>query len=788
MPEGRPDVRRDDRAGAGLRILVADSLPQTAIDELETRGHEVVVDAGLTESDLADRIHGFDILVVRSTKVKKGVFANADQLGLVIRAGAGTNTIATGAAAARGVLVANVPGRNSAAVAELTMGLLLALDRRIPDNVADLRAGRWDKKAYGKAEGLLGKTMGIVGLGSIGFAVAERAVSFGITVQALDKPREPYAEARVAELGIVTCSSLEELLTTSDIVSLHVPSASETKHLVDKTFLGHLRPGSILLNTSRGDVIDEVALLEALDAGTLRAGLDVYDDEPGSGRAEWSSTLAQHPGVVGTHHIGASTEQAQVATAAGVVEIVDAFVEGEARNCVNLAPSRLGSVTLTVRHLDRPGVLARVLDLLSVARLNVEQMENRVFRGGEAAMATIDVAGALPDGLLADLQAIPNVLGVSAAPFAGSAGPERVESASAVRPLQARIVRQDDAAAHVSQMLDALPPSERSSDTHADTRRPREFDPRSYEGGPAALFLYRLRRGDEEHVGVVSDVSAEAFVDGQVRGHEAVQPDRVEALVRHFTSAAVRSELVALLHRPGPAVEAAKAETLGTSPLVQFTGPDAWEQTVWRVPDSLGAVLAAELGSGVHYIADGHHRVAASLDVWRAAGQPAEAGVMCVIYPFDGLRLLAFHRRVTGPVRPQTLRTLLSADFELRDIAGPDDAHGCFAVYVEGRWYDASYTGIRLPGAAGLDIAVLNEHVIDPLLGLDELAGNRLEIVSALSSVPDQARACDEDGGALFVLRPPPMEQLTDVADRGEVMPPKTTYFDPKPYAGIFLR
>src|SRR4051812_19318244 len=249
MPEDRPD-----RAGAGLRILVADSLPQVAIEELEARGHEVVVDAGLTESDLADRIHGFDILVVRSTKVKKGVFANADQLGLVIRAGAGTNTIATGAAAARGVLVANVPGRNSAAVAELTMGLLLAVDRRIPDNVADLRAGRWDKKAYGKAEGLLGKTMGIVGLGSIGFAVAERAVSFGITVQALDKPREQYAEARVAELGIVLCASLEELVSTSDIVSLHVPSASETKHLVDKTFLSHLRPGAILLNTSRGDV------------------------------------------------------------------------------------------------------------------------------------------------------------------------------------------------------------------------------------------------------------------------------------------------------------------------------------------------------------------------------------------------------------------------------------------------------------------------------------------------------------------------------------------------------
>lgn len=408
------------RRGAGLRILVADSLPQTAIGDLQARGHECVVDTSLSGADLAERILGFDILVVRSTKVPPKVFGSADRLALVIRAGAGTNTIATDSAAARGVLVANVPGRNSAAVAELTMGLLLAVDRRIPDNVADLRAGRWNKKAYGKAAGLLGSTLGIVGLGSIGLCVAERAASFGIRVQAVGKRREAYVEGRAADLGITMCASLPELLSTSDIVSLHVPAASDTRHLVDKSFLSHMRTGSILLNTSRGDVIDQAALLEALDAGSVRAGLDVYEDEPGSGTAEWTSELAQHPDVVGTHHIGASTKQAQLATAAGVVEIVDAFTEGVARNCVNLAPSRLGSVTLTVRHLDRPGVLARVLDLLSQARLNVEHMENRVFSGGEAAVASIDVDGSLPEGMLDQIGGVPNVLGVSATPFAGA--------------------------------------------------------------------------------------------------------------------------------------------------------------------------------------------------------------------------------------------------------------------------------------------------------------------------------------------------------------------------------
>ena len=282
------DERRDEaRPGRGLRILVADSLPQPALDELGQRGHECVVDSNIGKDDLAGRIAGVDVLVVRSTKVKEDVFAVADRLALVIRAGAGTNTIDTAAAAARGVLVANVPGRNSAAVAELTMGLLLAIDRRIPDNVADLRAGRWNKKTYSKAKGLLGSTMGIVGLGAIGLGVAERAASFGIRVQSVAKQRQPDVEARAAELGITMCDSLEELVSSSDIVSLHVPATDDTRGLVDAEFLGRMRPGAILLNTSRGEVVDEGALLEALDAGAVRAGLDVYADEPGKGQDDW---------------------------------------------------------------------------------------------------------------------------------------------------------------------------------------------------------------------------------------------------------------------------------------------------------------------------------------------------------------------------------------------------------------------------------------------------------------------------------------------------------------------
>ena len=196
----------------------------------------------LTADDLPSRIAGFDGLVVRSTKVKRAVFEAADRLTLVIRAGAGTNTIDTDAAAASGVFVSNVPGRNAAAVAELTMGLLLAIDRRIADNVADLRSGHWDKKRYSKAGGLLGSTMGIIGLGSIGLAVAERAAAFGIQVQSLAKPGRPsHVVTRAEELDITMCDSMRELVSSSDIVSLHVPSCEDTRHLVDDSFLALMR-------------------------------------------------------------------------------------------------------------------------------------------------------------------------------------------------------------------------------------------------------------------------------------------------------------------------------------------------------------------------------------------------------------------------------------------------------------------------------------------------------------------------------------------------------------------
>ena len=218
-----------------MRVLFADAVGESTVAELEARGHTCVVDTGLKASELPSSLGGFDALVVRSTKVVGEVFEKADRLALVIRAGAGTNTIDTGAAASRGVLVANLPGRNAVAVAELTMGLLLAVDRRIVDCTVDLRSGRWNKKTYGGARGLYGSTMGILGLGSIGLEVAQRARAFGMDVLALAKPdRSERVRARVEDLHIGMVESLADLLPACDVVSLHLPSSPATAGLVER--------------------------------------------------------------------------------------------------------------------------------------------------------------------------------------------------------------------------------------------------------------------------------------------------------------------------------------------------------------------------------------------------------------------------------------------------------------------------------------------------------------------------------------------------------------------------
>lgn len=318
-----------------MRILVADAFPEQHLTRLREH-HDCTHEPDTTADELPGELAGVEVLVVRSTRVTEAAVAAADSLRMIIRAGSGTNTIACDAASERGIHVCNVPGRNAVAVAELAVALLLALDRGIADNVADLRAGHWDKKRHSRARGILGRHVGVVGLGRIGLAFAERVAAFGVTVHAVAKPdRDRETLDRAEAIGVRFVDDLTALARTCDVLSFHVPATAGTRHLVDRDLLSHVQLGAIILNTSRSDVVDEDALVEAMDAKGVRAGLDVFADEPGGGTGEIDSKLARHPHVYGTHHIGASTEQAQLAVADEVVRMVDAFAGGEVLHRVN---------------------------------------------------------------------------------------------------------------------------------------------------------------------------------------------------------------------------------------------------------------------------------------------------------------------------------------------------------------------------------------------------------------------------------------------------------------------
>jgi D-3-phosphoglycerate dehydrogenase len=320
-----------------MRVLVADTFPDAFVTELTDRGHECVYRPDMTSDQLPSGLAETEVLLVRSTRVTRVALEAADALRLVIRGGSGTNTIDCPAATERGIYVCNVPGRNAVAVAELALGLLLALDRRIPDNVSDLRAGRWNKKEYAAGRGILGRRVGVIGLGNVGLAFAERVAALGATVYAVAKPdRSPEAAERARTIGVNLVDDLETLAETCDVLSLHVPAAETTHHLVGRDLLSRVLPGAIILNTSRAEVIDEDALVEAMEAKGVRAGVDVLADEPGASTGTIDSRLARHPNVYGTHHIGASTEQAQQAIAAEVLRMIASFESGSVLHCVNL--------------------------------------------------------------------------------------------------------------------------------------------------------------------------------------------------------------------------------------------------------------------------------------------------------------------------------------------------------------------------------------------------------------------------------------------------------------------
>ncbi len=385
-----------------MKILIADKFSEHHIERLTALGCEVSYKPAVKADELPGLIGPGKILVVRGKQVTSDTLKASDELALVLRAGAGVNTIDVKTASARGIFVSNCPGKNSVAVAELAFALMLAIDRRVPDNVASLRNHKWNKKEFSKADGIRGKTLGVVGVGQIGREVITRAHAFGLHTIAWSRSLSP---ATAQDLGIERCGSVDEVFRRADIVTLHVALKPETRKLVNAARLALMKPGAILINTARGEVVDQGALREALQGGKVRAGLDVFDPEPTEGTADFADPILDLPNLYGTHHIGASTEQAQEAIAEEAMRIIATFLKtGVVLNCVNLATRTPAKWQLVVRHYDRVGVLAFVLDQIRRAGINIEEVQNVVFDGAAAASCRIQLDGEPGSELLSGIR------------------------------------------------------------------------------------------------------------------------------------------------------------------------------------------------------------------------------------------------------------------------------------------------------------------------------------------------------------------------------------------------
>lgn len=396
-------------------ILVADKLASFVPGRLQDLKAEVVVEPKLSGDALTARIGELapEVLIVRSTKVTRADLEKSPSLALVIRAGAGVNTIDLKAASERGVYVSNCPGKNAVAVAELTLAHLLNLDRRISDNVAALRDKKWNKKEFGVARGLRTRTLAVLGAGNIGAEVISRARAFGMRIVVWSVG---LGDADAKRLGVEVRATPEEAVRDADAVSVHLALVPETRGRIGESIFAAMKPSAYFVNTSRGEVVDQAALRRAIEEKGIRAGLDVFEKEPSGAEGAFEDAIVELPNVYGTHHIGASTDEAEEAVGDEVVRIVSAYREGkQIPNCVNLAVSTAATHVLVVRHADRVGVLAAILTALKEADLNVQDMQNVIFDGAQAACARIAIDRLPPRETLDRIAAQPHIFAVSCA-------------------------------------------------------------------------------------------------------------------------------------------------------------------------------------------------------------------------------------------------------------------------------------------------------------------------------------------------------------------------------------
>ena len=370
-----------------MRILVACELPASTIKQLETLASTVVVRPVAKPQELYDDLSEVGVLIVDKLRLPAETLSRAPRLQMIVRAGPGPGDIAIEEASAEGIFVTNVPDMNAAAIAELTFGLILALDRQLVENANASREGRWIRSELGPARGLAGRTLGILGYGPVGRQVAHRALAFEMRVAAWSPTLGPGLPD---ERGITFCDWPRELARMCDIVTVHEVPDAEKQTRVDSEFLENLPTNAYLIHVSEPGAVDEAALATAIKARNLRVAIDIRGAEPRGESPRHRRRLADNPNVIATQNIGPLTQQALQASADEVVRIVRAFVtSGEVRNCLNLAERSPATWQLVLRVRDQVGVMAAVLDAIRADGINAEEITSRVFAGAKAACCTI---------------------------------------------------------------------------------------------------------------------------------------------------------------------------------------------------------------------------------------------------------------------------------------------------------------------------------------------------------------------------------------------------------------
>jgi D-3-phosphoglycerate dehydrogenase len=405
-----------------MKIIVADNLPPSALDALQINGWTVDARSGRSPDELAVDVADADALLVRSaTKVDARLIAAAPRLRIVARAGVGVDNVDVDAASARGILVVNAAGASSISVAEHAWALILALSRAVPAADRAMKDRRWDKKNLLGTE-VRGKTIGIAGFGRIGQEVARRAHAFGMRVVAHD----PFISAELAKQAGVDLVPLDELCATSDYITLHLPATNETRHLFDDARFAKCKQGLRLINTARGELVDESALRRAIESGLVAgAGLDVFEHEP---LQDWA--LAQLPQVIATPHIAASTEEAQEQVGIETAITVRNFLrDGIVRNAVNfpsMHPEELQRLQPWIRLVDLLGSIAVQMGVARVEAISIR------YYGALAEAHALDVlAASAATGVLRPIMSDGEVSIVNARTVARQRGIDVVESRSA---------------------------------------------------------------------------------------------------------------------------------------------------------------------------------------------------------------------------------------------------------------------------------------------------------------------------------------------------------------------